>query len=276
MKIDSHQHFWKYNEEEFAWITPQMARIRRDFMPQDLRDELINCGFDGCIAVQARQSIEETRFLLDLADKYDFIKGVVGWVDLRSDELPQQLNEFAKNAMFKGVRHVIHDEPDDRFMLAEDFQRGIATLTEYDLAYDLLVFPKHLEHAETLVKSFPRQRFVIDHLAKPDIKNHNHSRWAEDITSVAKSPNVWCKISGMVTEARPNEWKKSDFDFYLDTVYEAFGPDRLMIGSDWPVCLAAAKDYKSVMDIAADYVKNKGEEAGKKIMGLNAINFYQL
>jgi len=276
MRIDAHQHFWSYNMDEYGWIGDNMALLKRDFLPPDLKSELVNAGFDGSVAVQARQTIEETRWLLQLSEKFDFIKGVVGWVDLRSeDNLRRQLDEFCKSEKFAGVRHVVHDEPEDNFMLHDEFLKGISILKEYDLTYDLLLFPKHLPVARVVVEMFPGQKFVIDHLSKPLIKNHILDPWAEDIMAIAEFRNVYCKLSGMVTEADWERWKPDDFHPYLDVVFNAFGTDRVMAGSDWPVCLAAGS-YKDVIAIIVKYIAGFPMEVQEQILGSNCSEFYNL
>jgi L-fuconolactonase len=273
MKIDSHQHFWRYNNTEFGWINDEMAVIRRDFLPNDLLPELKQIGFDGSINVQARQNLDETRWLLVMADNNDFIKGVVGWVDLCSAVIENQLASFSQNPKFVGVRHVVHDEPDDNFMARADFQYGISLLEKYGLTYDILIFPKHLKLANELVAKFPNQKFVLDHIAKPFIKDKVYSPWDKDISSLAKNPNVYCKLSGMVTEADWKNWKPSDFKYYLDIIFEAFGEDRIMIGSDWPVCTVAGK-YQDIMKIVMNYFGNMDIKISEKILGENCFNFY--
>jgi len=273
MFIDAHQHFWKYNPGEYSWINDQMNVLKRDFLPDDLLPELKQLNFDGSIAVQARQSLEETYWLLKLADEYDFVKGVVGWVNLCSLYVQKQLDEFSQNPKFVGVRHVIHDEPDDRFMTREDFRYGIGLLSKYKLTYDLLLFPKHLPLAAELAASFPHQKFVVDHIAKPGIKDRIHSPWNKDIRKLAKLPNVYCKLSGMVTEADWIKWKPGDFRYYLDIVFDCFGEDRLMIGSDWPVCIVA-RNYGEVMSIVIDYLSQFNATIQIKVLGENCRNFY--
>ena len=249
--------------------------IRRDFLPADLEPELKTCGLDGCIAVQARQSLEESRWLLNLSNEATIIRGVVGWVDLRSTDVTEQLGEFAKHPKFVGVRHVVQDEPDDQFMLREDFQRGVAALNDFDLTYDLLVFPRQLPAAIALAKKFPKQPFVLDHIAKPQIKDGVISPWREHIRELAKMPNVECKVSGLVTEADWRGWRAEDFKPYLDVMFEAFGPGRLMFGSDWPVCLLAG-DYRSVFGLVSGYVGQFRAEDKAKFFGDNAARFYSL
>lgn len=273
MKIDAHQHFWHYNNIEFDWINKKMEILKRDFLPDDLFKELQTVDFDGSIAVQARQNLIETEWLLDLANSNSFIKGVVGWVDLCSPDIEEQLNLFSKNQKFIGVRHVIHDEPDDNFMVRKDFLNGISLLEKYNLTYDLLLFPKHLELAIELVKIFPYQKFVLDHISKPLIKDQVHSPWDTNIRKLAQNQNVLCKLSGMVTEANWNSWKFFDFTYYLNTVFECFGEDRLMIGSDWPVCTLAGS-YKQTISIVIEFMKQFDKDVQEKILGENCSKFY--
>lgn len=274
MRIDSHQHFWRYNPSDYGWIRADWP-IRRDFLPADLAPALHTHRLDGCVAVQARQSLEESRWLLELAAGATIIRGVVGWVDLCSPNVAKQLEEFAGQPKFVGVRHVVQDEPDDDFMRREDFQRGIAALRCFDLTYDLLVFPRQLPAAIALVQKFPGQPFVLDHLAKPPIKDGALAPWREQIRELARLPNVACKISGMVTEAGWNNWRAEDFKPYLDVAFAAFGPSRLMFGSDWPVCLLAGS-YQRVFGLVEDYVRQLGTDAEAKLFGDNAAKFYGL
>jgi len=274
MRIDAHQHFWHYDPTHHVWMTEAMAALRRDYLPDELSPLLRATGFDGTIAVQARQLLQETEWLLALAERHPWVQGVVGWVDLCSAELPAQLERLAPHPKLVGVRHVVHDEPDDRFMLRPDFRRGIGRLREFGLTYDLLLFPRHLEVAVTLVDEFPEQPFVLDHLAKPAIRDGLLSPWKEDLERLAERPNVFCKLSGMVTEARWNEWKPGDFRPYLDVVVEEFGPERLMIGSDWPVCTLAA-DYRSALGLVLDYVAALSADARAGILGGNCARFYR-
>jgi L-fuconolactonase len=275
MRLDTHQHFWQYDAGQYPWISEQMQTLKRDFLPPHLEPLLKSLKLDGCIAVQARQSLDETRWLLKLADEYPFIKGVVGWVDLRSEDLTQQLQEFSAHPKFVGVRHVLQDEPDDEFALRPDFQRGIAQLRDFNLAYDLLIYPQQLTAAARLVEKFPEQRFVLDHIAKPNIAEGILLPWQEDIEWLAQFPNVSCKLSGMVTEAKWKQWQRDDFCAYLDVVFEEFGIERLMIGSDWPVCLVSG-EYESTMNIVVDYMKKYSVAAQASIMGENATRFYRV
>jgi L-fuconolactonase len=275
MKIDAHQHFWKYNHREYSWISDGMEVLKKDFLPSDLLPELKRLKFDGSIAIQARQTPEESRWLLEQAAKFDFIKGVVGWVDLCSSEVDDQLAEFAGQPKFIGVRHVLQDEQYDRYMLQEDFMRGISLLKNYNLAYDLLILPRHLPYAISFVKEFPDQRFVLDHIAKPLIKEKILSPWKEGIQELAIHPNVYCKLSGMVTEGSWEGLRREDFEPYLDVIFSSFGPSRLMIGSDWPVCTLAS-GYRETMQIVVDYIEAMDQREREMIMGGNAERIYML
>jgi L-fuconolactonase len=275
MRIDAHQHFWQYSPEEYGWIDPDMAVLRQDRLPEDLAPLLKAANLDGTVAVQARQTLEETQWLLELADQHPFIKGVVGWVDLCGPDLRAQLERFSAHPKFCGVRHVVQDETDDQFMLSDEFLRGIAALAEFDLTYDILIFPKHLPVACELVGRFPDQPFVLDHIAKPRIKDGVLEPWATDIKQLAAYPNVVCKVSGMVTEAHWQGWKASHFRPYLDVVLEAFGPGRLIFGSDWPVCTLAGA-YGEVVGLVAAYAQKLSVDEQAAIWGGTAQRFYGL
>ena len=274
MIIDSHQHFWKYDQKQYPWI-PKNSSLQRDWLPADWQREASKLGVEASVAVQARQTLEESHWLLDLASRYSTIKGVVGWVDLLSPQLDEQLKGLCLNPKLVGVRHVAQDEPDDEFMLRPDFLRGIATLRDFNLTYDILIFPKQLAAAIELVQHFPEQRFVLDHIAKPLIKTGILSPWREQIRELAKAPNVCCKVSGLVTEAKHEQWTNQDFQPYLDIIFEAFGEERLLFGSDWPVCLLSGT-YAQVFDILRNYLEPFSENARDKIMGDNALRFYRL
>lgn len=274
-RIDSHQHFWNYSAEEYPWISDAMSVLRCDHLPVDLRREQEPLGFAGSVAVQARQTIEESRWLLELAAADDVVKGVVGWVDLRSDALSEQLDELAPQAKFVGVRHVVQDEPDDNFQIRPEFMRGIAQLADRGLTYDLLTFPKQLRASIELVKAFPDQPFVMDHISKPFIADGTISPWDADIRELASFENVMCKVSGMVTEAKWDDWTADSFKPYLDIVFDAFGADRIMIGSDWPVCRVAG-NYQETMNVVIDYISQASAEEQDAILGGNAIRFYGL
>jgi L-fuconolactonase len=275
MRVDAHQHFWRYNEQEYGWIDDSMAALRRDFLPADLKPELEGNGFQGCVAVQARQTLEETRWLLELAARAPFILGVVGWVDLRSPRLRFELEPLAKNPKLVGVRHIVQSEPDERFLLQPDFLRGIAMLEEFNLAYDILIYTRHLPVAAEFVAKFQRQRFVLDHLAKPPIKSGAIEDWARGVRELASFPNVHCKLSGLATEADWQAWKPEDMRPYLDVAFECFGPRRLMIGSDWPVCTVAGS-YSRVMNLIGDYLGKYAEDERDEVLGGNAATFWRL
>jgi L-fuconolactonase len=275
IRIDAHQHFWQYSAADYGWINESMAVLKRDFLPGDLAALLDANGLDSSIAVQARQSLEETRWLLGLAKENNRIKGVVGWVDLRSPELPEQLNKFSESTKLVGVRHVVQDEPDDAFLLRPEFRRGIAQLAAFDLVYDLLLYPRQLPAAVQLVREFPEQAFVLDHIAKPSIADGVLEPWRSRIRALAQFPNVTCKLSGMVTEARWQGWRYADFVPYLDVVFEAFGPARLMIGSDWPVCTVSA-DYARTLDIVQKYIERLSAAEREAVLGGNCARVYRI
>ncbi len=275
MKIDTHQHFWKYSKEEYPWIGEGMEVLAHDRLPADLNPLLEENGIEGTVAVQARQVVEETEALLAMAEEYDFIRGVVGWVDLRSPNVETQLERFKDRTKLVGVRHVVQDEPDDRFVLREDFMRGIGKLKAYDLVYDILIFPHQMAATIELVKRFPDQVFILDHIAKPYIKDKKMSPWDSDIKKLASFENVSCKISGMVTEADWHNWRAEDFRPYMEVVLEAFGAKRLTIGSDWPVCTLAG-EYGSVVSIAADFIAQLSDNEQKAIWEENPGRIYGL
>ena len=275
MRIDSHQHFWKYNAVRHSWITDKMAPLKRDFMPEDLDEERKANNINATIAVQTDQSEDETLFLLQLAEHNSSIAGVVGWVDLCSPNAANRIKFFSQFDKLRGFRHVAQDEPDDRFLVREDFLRGIACLRQFNLTYDILIYPRQLPAALELVAKFPEQRFVIDHMAKPEIKARNRSAWSVLMQKMAAHPNVYCKLSGLVTEADWKNWKKEDFHPYLDVIFGAFGPKRLMFGSDWPVCLLAAS-YQQVVEIIEDYFQDCAADIKERIFGGNAAQFYGL
>jgi len=273
--IDAHQHFWQYDPDRHSWLTEEMASLRRDFMPPDLKPLLDKNGVDGCVAVQADQTERETKFLLELANQYDFIKGVVGWLDLQADNLEERLQRFHQHKFLKGLRHIVQDEPDDRFLLRPDFLRGVKLLQEFELTYDILIYARHLPVAVEFASKFPDQPFVLDHIAKPEIKNQKIDAWEQGIRELAKHPEMYCKISGMVTEADWESWQPEDLQPYLDVVFDAFGPDRLIFGSDWPMCTLASS-YKQVLDIVKNYIQRYPKEDQEKIMGKNVKQFYNL
>jgi L-fuconolactonase len=272
MRLDAHQHFWSYDAAQYPWIPPG-SPLHRSWLPDDLAALQQPLGFDGSIAVQARQVVEESDWLLGLADKHANVKGVVGWVDLRSDRVEADLERLARHPKFVGVRHVVQEEPDDAFMLGQDFQRGISKLAAYGLTYDILIYPKQLAAALRLAENFPEQPFVLDHIAKPFIKAGRIEPWATQLRQLAKLPNVHCKVSGMLTEADHQAWRAEQFRPYLDTVFEAFGPARLMYGSDWPVCLFAGS-YEQAYRLVDDYARGLTDQQRVGLFGGNAAAFY--
>ncbi|GAA4446075.1 amidohydrolase family protein [Ravibacter arvi] len=275
MKVDSHQHFWKYHPVKDAWINDEMAVIKNDFMPEDLEPLLEQSGIDGCVAVQADQSEAETHFLLDLLEKHDFIKAVVGWIDLRAKNLDERLEYFSQFKALKGFRHIVQAEPEVDFLLRDDFCSGIAKLADYGYTYDVLIYPKHIRNAVSFVKRFPDQPFVVDHIAKPFIKAQVIDEWAKDMQGFKGLDHVTCKISGLITEADWVNWKYDDFKKYIDVTLDIFGTDRVMFGTDWPVCLVGAS-YAEVCEILRRNTLQLSAEENKKLWGQNCIDFYKI
>lgn len=275
MKVDSHQHFWKYNEERDAWITDEMSVIQRNFLPEDLKPILTQNDIEGTVVVQSDQSKEENVFQLANALQHEFVKGVVGWVDLQAENISDQLAYYQEFRKMKGFRHVLQGEKQRDFMLRPSFMRGIEQLEKFGFTYDILIFPDQLKYAVEFVKAFPNQSFVLDHIAKPYIKDQKIDEWKSDIQKLAAHENVSCKVSGMVTEANWQTWKKEDFRPYLETVSEAFGPKRLMYGSDWPVCLVAAS-YDTVLNLVKDFFSTFSKSEQELFFGDNAVRFYKL
>lgn len=275
MIIDSHQHFWNYSPSRQAWITEQMAVLKRDFLPSDLLKIYERNAVAGCVAVQADGSEEETDFLLQLAEQNSFIKGVVGWVDLQDRNVESRLRHYQSFPKLKGFRHVVQDEPDPDFMLREDFRMGLKALEAFNYTYDILIYPHQLDAAIKTVEDFPTINFVLDHIAKPDIKNSRFDNWLPKIKRLAQSPNVSCKVSGMVTEAAWRNWTQEDFVPYLEVVTETFGMDRLMFGSDWPVCLLSG-NYEEVLGIVKTYMAQFTQADQQQVFYTNALSFYRL
>jgi len=275
MKIDSHQHFWNYDPVEYGWIDESMRALRRDFLPEDLRSEIASAGVDGVVSVQARQNLGETRWLLDLAGQHDFIKGVVGWVELASPTVAAQLEGFASNPKLKAVRHVVQGEPDDNFILREDFNRGIREMKRFNLGYDILIFERHLPQTIQFVDRHPEQVFILDHIAKPRIRENLFEPWAKKIRDLARRPNVYCKVSGMVTEADHANWTEPQLQRYFEVVLETFGPQRLMFGSDWPVCLVAC-GYSRWHKLVSAWISTLSAAERERIFGGTAIEGYKL
>lgn len=275
MHIDAHQHFWQYNPQCDGWITDEMSVLKRDFLPSDLIPELRRNHVDGCVTVQVDQSEEETMSLLQAADHYPEIQGVVGWVNLCARDVRQRLKHFSQFEKLCGFRHIVQAELNDRYMLREDFLEGIASLAEFTFTYDILIYPKQLPAAIELVNRFPEQRFVVDHMAKPLIRSRTMEPWAEQMRAIARNKNVYCKVSGLITEADWQNWQEKDLRPYLDVGFEAFGPDRLMFGSDWPVCLLAG-DYDRVRAVVMNYIRDLPLSQQENVFGLNAVQFYGL
>lgn len=273
-RIDAHQHFWRYSPEDHAWIDDRMARLRRDFLPADLAPELAQAQMDGSVAVQARQSLEETRFLVELKQAHSEVLGVVGWVDLCAESVGAELEELGGELV--GVRHLVQDEPDDEFLLREDFRRGIGHLAGTGLIYELLIHPRHLVVAKSLVAEFPEQPFVLDHMAKPYIARDEIRPWADHLRALAQHDNVSCKLSGLVTEARWDDWTLDDLVPYLDVALDCFGIERVMFGSDWPVCLLASPDYRTTLGVLDVYGERLGVGERNRLFGENAARIYGL
>lgn len=274
MRIDAHHHFWHYDPITCGWMDETMDVLKQDYLPDQFEDVLKENQINGCIAVQADQSEKESHFLIQLAHAHDFIKGVVGWVDLQDPSVKDRLAHFAAMPAFKGVRHIVQAEPEG-FMLQKAFMNGVNQLNQFDLTYDILIYPHQLEEAIQFCKKFPNQKFVLDHMAKPYIKKGILSPWAEQIHLLGELENVWCKLSGMMTEAAPEHKAIEDYSPYLDTVFEAFGTDRLLFGSDWPVCLLA-DSYQKNLALIETYISRCSSYEQAKIMGLNAIDFYNI
>lgn len=274
MTIDTHVHFWKYDKVRDAWITDKMKTLQQDYLPQTIAGTLRRNGVNGCIAVQADQSELETLFLMELAKSHDIIKGVVGWVDLQNENIEERLHYFSQYKSIKGWRHIVQGEPDD-FLLKPAFQRGVNALRSYNYTYDVLIYPKQLKAALEFVSKFPEQKLVIDHCAKPEITTRKIDEWTALMKEIAKSPNVYCKLSGLFTEAKWKEWSPAEFYPYLDVVFEAFGTDRLLYGSDWPVILLSGMyvQWKSLLE---KYMEDFDKEDKEKVFGRNAVRFYNL
>jgi L-fuconolactonase len=274
-KIDSHHHLWRYNPGEYDWINDRMAVLKRDFLPVDLHAAMTERGISGAVSVQARQSLDETWSLLKFADENDFIRAVVGWVPLTDPDLQRLLPTIAEDRKLRGVRHVLQDEPDENYMLGDDFNRGIEALRPFHLVYDILIHERHLPQSIEFVDRHPEQVFVLDHVAKPRIGEGILSPWRENMLELTRRPNVYCKISGMVTEADWSRWTPADLRPYIDTAIEAFGPRRIMFGSDWPVCLLAAS-YAAWHDLVATAICELSTDEQARIWSGTAIEAYRL
>lgn len=274
-RIDAHQHFWRYSPEQYAWITPELGVLRRDFLPDDLAPLLRDRGFGACVAVQARQDLEETRWLLELTDSAPWIAGVVGWVDLRSPQAAEQLAELAAHPRLVGIRHVVQDEPDDRFLDSAEFRRGVGELANFDLKYDLLIYPRQLPAAIDFVAAFPEQPMVLDHLAKPEARAGSFEPWAGQLAELSRAENLCVKLSGLITEADWERWTADGLRRYLDHTLECFGPERVMFGSDWPVCLLAGS-YDRVTELIDGFATALSPDERAALFGGNAARFYSL
>lgn len=275
MIIDAHQHFWRYNQERHAWITDDMAAIRKDFLPKELEQIYRHNDIDGCVAVQVDQTEAENEFFLAFARLYPFIKGIVGWVDLQDEKLKGRLDYYKTEKAIKGFRHIVQGESDPNFLLGQDFCRGIAMLDSYNFTYDILVYHYQLVQVERFVSKFPNQNLIIDHIAKPNIKSGEIDQWSKYMKAIAKHENVYCKLSGMVTEADFNNWTYDQIVPYIDVVLESFGPSRVVYGSDWPVCLVAAS-YEEQYNVVHKAIERLSPAEKKAILGENAIRFYHL
>jgi L-fuconolactonase len=274
-RIDAHQHFWNFDPVRDSWINDEMAILQRDFLPQDLQPLLTENNLDGSVLVQCDQSEMENEFLLNHASNFDFIKGVVGWVDLQSESVEDRLAYYHSFNKMKGFRHILQGEAERGMMLRPTFMNGISKLQNFDFTYDILIYPDQIQYVGELVRAFPDQKFVIDHIAKPNIKEKSILEWKKGMEALAEYPNLYCKISGMVTEA---DWKnrgKDDCNPYMDVIVNSFGTKRIMFGSDWPVCLVAA-NYQQTMEIVVDYFSSFTQSEQEDFFGLNAINFYKL
>ncbi|MCX2739520.1 amidohydrolase family protein [Pontibacter anaerobius] len=274
-RIDAHQHFWQYDALRESWITEEMAAIRRDFMPRDLEPLLQRHRLDGCVLVQSAEPEEENDFLLDLASAHDFIKGVVGWVDFKAADVEERLSHLSQFSKLKGFRYILQGALDRALMLHPSFKRGIGKLRNFGFTYDILIYPDQLRYIPEFVAAFPDQPFVIDHLAKPNIRDKQLEGWSRELKKIAQHQNVLCKVSGMVTEADWQNWRREDFVPYLDTVTDAFGTERLMYGSDWPVCLVAAS-YGEVLGVVEEYYSAFSQQEQAAVFGVNATRFYNL
>jgi L-fuconolactonase len=274
-RIDSHQHFWKFDAAQYGWIGADQHVLRRDFLPTDLETELMPAGIGGTIAVQAQQTLDETRWLLALADQHPFLQGVVGWAPLTDANVAATLEQLAAHPKLRAIRHVLHDEADDYYMLRDDFNRGAAELKRFGLAYDILIFDRHLPQTIKFVDRHPNQVFIMDHLAKPRVRDGLVSPWRENMRKLAQRPNVYCKVSGLATEADHTGWSEQQLLSYMNIVLEIFGPKRILFGSDWPVCLLAI-GYSKWAEIVAKFAGQLTEEEKERIWSATAREAYQL
>lgn len=275
MRIDSHQHFWDIGRFRYPWMPEGESPLRRNFLPPDLEPILQRNRFDGSVVVQANVVIEETHWLLELAEQHEFIRGVVGWVDLTDPHVGATLDELQRHPKFKGVRHLVHDEPNVNWLIREDVVGGLGELARRGISYDLLLRPPHLPLVPRLAERIPELRMVIDHIAKPLIAIQRMDGWAEDMEAASKVPHICCKLSGMITEDDPHGWKAERLGPYVQHVFSLFGPDRLMFGSDWPVCTLAGT-WKEVLAAFTQAVGPQPMEVREKLLGETAAKFYGL
>jgi L-fuconolactonase len=274
-RIDAHHHLWRYTPQEYGWLDGSMSQLRRDFLPKDLMHEIAGAGVDGTVAVQARQTMDETRWLLKQADECDVIKGVVGWAPIAGEDFPEVMEEFEGRPKLKGLRHVIQGEKDENYILREDFNSGIRAMQDSGLVYDILIYGRHLPQTIEFIDEHPEQVFVLDHIAKPMIREGLIEPWASQMLKLGQRENVWCKVSGIVTEADWHTWNAETLRPYLDVVVEAFGVGRLMVGSDWPVCLVAS-EYVRWFDVLRDYFSGFSEPEQVAVFGGTATDVYGL
>ena len=275
MRIDAHQHFWKYAPTTHGWINDEMAVIRRDFLPNDLEPILSKHSIDGTVAVQADESIHETEFLLSLSEKHAFIKAVIGWIDLRSPQIHDQLAYFKKFRKLVGFRCIMQGQPDEAYLNNEIFIKNVVLLKDFDYTYDLLVYHHQLPSLLKFIEKIPENRLILDHIGKPDIKAKNYSKWKENIFELAQHPGIYCKLSGMITEANYSTWKYDDIVPYMDAVGEAFGAERICFGSDWPVCLVAG-NYDKMIGVVEKWASQLNEKDYNQLFGLNTSRFYNI
>jgi L-fuconolactonase len=274
MRIDAHHHFWKFDSQQHAWINDEMKKIQRDFLPDDLSPVLKTNLFDGCITVQVEQTEEENKFLLSVAERNSIVKGIVGWIDLKGNNLDERLEYYKQFPILKGFRHIVQGEPTG-FLTDGKFIEGVNKLSSYGFTYDLLIYHYQLPEALEFVMQVPDVKIVVDHIAKPSIRTGEKTHWELNMAALSTFPNVFCKISGMVTEANWTGWKNDDFYPYMDEVFESFGANRILYGSDWPVCLVAAT-YEQQLEIVTTYIQSLSVNEQDQIMGRNAVNFYNL
>ncbi|MDE3183360.1 MAG: amidohydrolase family protein [Bacteroidota bacterium] len=272
--IDAHVHFWKYNKTRDAWITDDMKIIQRDFLPADLQPIISENNVDGVIAVQADQSENETNFLLSVANDNNFIKGIVGWVDLQNENIENRLLYYSQFPIIKGFRHIVQAEPAG-FLKNKKFLNGVQVLKKYDFTYDVLIYETQLKEAVEFVNYFPAQKFIIDHGAKPSIRNKSITEWKKWMTEISKRKNIFCKLSGLITEAKLNQWEEKNLYPYLDVIFESFGIERIVFGSDWPVMLLSG-NYKKWKELLENYMAGFSSEEKEKVFTQNAIDFYNL